>query len=98
MGNGVMPNGLSYRAHPRLYLFHTRDAPGFGGRQAFSRGNDLFYASVSSVTSACTQLVSRYDRERRRGVMPEWGVVAFPIVIIDGELFQASFNEDSGEM
>jgi hypothetical protein len=20
MGNGVMPNGLSYRAHPRLYL------------------------------------------------------------------------------
>jgi hypothetical protein len=81
-----------------MALFHTPDIPGFGGRQAFSKGNDLFYSSISSVTSACTQLVSRYDRERQRGVMPEWSVVAFPIVVIDGELFRASFNEDSGEM
>jgi hypothetical protein len=27
MGNGVMPNGLSYRAHPRLYLCAEQGCP-----------------------------------------------------------------------
>jgi hypothetical protein len=98
LGSAILWNLAHERNCQSMALFHTPDVPGFGGRQAFSKGNDLFYSSVSSVTSACTHLVSRYDRERRRGVMPEWGVVAFPIVVIDGELFQASFNEDSGEM
>ena len=30
MGNGVMPNGLSYRAHPRLYLKRPAVAPAEG--------------------------------------------------------------------
>jgi hypothetical protein len=42
--------------------------------------------------------VARYDREHRPGAGPEWSVITFPIIVIDGELFQASFNEDSGEM
>ena len=27
MGNGALPNGPSYRAHPQLYLFDLRAAP-----------------------------------------------------------------------
>jgi len=81
-----------------MKVFRTPASPGFGGRQAFSKGNDLFYSSLRSVTSASTQLMLAYDHGRRRNTLPDSCVIAFPIVVVDGELFEASFCEERGEM
>ena len=82
----------------QMNLFRAPVSPGFGGRQAFSKGNDLFYASLRSVTGAAKDLMDHYDEGRRRGKMPDNCVIAFPVVVVDGELFEASFNEQQGKM
>jgi hypothetical protein len=81
-----------------MKVFRTPASPGFGGRQAFSKGNDLFYSSLRSVTNASVQLMREYDRGRRRNILPESCVIAFPMLVVDGELFKASFSEERGEM
>ncbi len=44
-----------------LDLFASPDRAGFGGRQAFSKGNDLFYTAAQSVVSKAHSLVCEYD-------------------------------------
>ena len=82
-----------------LDTFLTPDKGGFGGRQAFSKGKDPFYSAVQAAVGNSTSYVSEYDRpQRAKGTIPESGVVAFPIVLVDGDILLAYFDTDLGEM
>jgi hypothetical protein len=74
----------------RLASFATPRVPGFGGRQALTQAKDTFYASVQSVVTACSLRMSGYDEPPVKGVsLPRAAVIAFPVVVIDGTLFEA---------
>jgi hypothetical protein len=82
-----------------LRLFASPLRPGFSGRQAFAKGNDLFYTAVQSVVSKAKAIVDEYDDDvdlvQR---IPEWGAVAFPVVILQGGLFEGYMNWATGEI
>lgn len=83
-----------------LSLFQSPKSPGFGGRQAFASKNDLFYATMASLTSACVGMSNEYDGKRPSGKkpLPRYGLITFPIVVIDGRLFEASYNSQAGRI
>lgn len=55
----------------KLDSFSSPERPGFGGRQGFSHGSDLFYSSVQSVTDAAVLLMDWYDRNSKKvGELP----------------------------
>jgi hypothetical protein len=81
-----------------LSLFEVSDTPGFGGRQAFSKSNDIFYAALASVTGAATSIASEYDQGRRKGALPQQATIVFPIVVVDGDIFKASYDAEKGDM
>lgn len=84
----------------RLALFQSPKAPGFGGRQAFANKNDLFYATMASVTSACVGMNEDADRGQKFGnkKLPRYAHVSFPLVVIEGHLFEASYNAEGGRI
>lgn len=74
----------------QLASFATPKTPGFGGRQALSQQRDVFYSAVQSVVTACSAIMTEYNRDESSGVsLPYAAVVGFPVVVIDGELFEA---------
>jgi hypothetical protein len=90
LGSAILWKDAGAQALHDLDLFVTPDRSGFNGRQAFSKGTDFFYNSMCSVTALSTLLAQQYDDEHRpRGTMPRNAVVAFPVIVIDGRLFEA---------
>lgn len=82
-----------------LDIFSTPDRPGFSGRQVFSQGNDLFYSAMQSVVDVSMLLMARYDEPPRRvGTLPRNAVIAFPTIVVDGQIFEAFFDEASQTM
>ena len=82
-----------------LEMFNCPERFGFGGRQALGKGNrDLFYNSIKSVVQNSFSLVKQYDnRDHAEGEVPKYGAVAFPVLLIDGKLFSAYFDEGINE-
>jgi len=79
-----------------LSTFSTPRRGGFGGRQAFSKGNDHFYSAVQSVVGNASHYAAWYDRGTRDpGKMPESCVIVFPIVVVEGDLYEAYFNKNT---
>lgn len=77
-----------------LAIFDTPDRPGFGGRQAFG-GKDNFYAAMAGVTGACVDLVSETDRDSEDvDYIQEYGSLSFPVIVIDGRLFEAIYDSN----
>jgi hypothetical protein len=82
-----------------LDLFSTPDRPGFSGRQVFSQGNDLFYSAMQSVVDVSMLDMAWYDKPPRRvGTLPRNAVIAFPMIVVDGQIFEAFFDEASQNM
>ena len=82
-----------------LDLFSTPDRPGFSGRQVFSQGNDLFYSAMQPVVDVSMLLMAQYDEPPRRvGTLPRSAVIAFPMIVVDGQIFEAFFDEASQNM
>lgn len=81
-----------------LKMFATPDMPGFGGRQAFSKGDDQFYKAMAGVTTAASTLAASYDEHRKLGEAPEYAVCVFPIIVVEGPLFRSFYDPDSGAM
>jgi hypothetical protein len=82
-----------------LQTFETPQKGGFGGRQAFSKGSDAFYSAVQAAVSNSKSYVTEYDRGRRtKATIPRAGVIAFPVVVVDGIIFVAYFDINSGEI
>lgn len=70
----------------------------FYGRQAFSKGNDLFYSSIQSVVSNCVSIVSGYNEYEFRIDRPSVAVITMPVIVVDGFLYEASFNEMESDL
>lgn len=82
-----------------LGLFVSPERAGFGGRQVFSKGSDVFYATVQSVVEKAKSIVDEYDERCNLGKgLPEWGAVAFPVVVVQGGLFEGYMDWASGEI
>jgi hypothetical protein len=82
-----------------LSTFSAPDRGGFGGRQAFSKGNDYFYSAVQSVVANSSSYASFYDRRpRKAGEMPEACVLVFPVIVVEGTLLEAYFNEETNSV
>lgn len=69
----------------------------FGGRQAFSKSADVVFDTLRAVTANCRALANEYDHglDRRiaHGRLPEFAVAAFPVIVVEGRLFEASAGE-----
>lgn len=85
-----------------LHGTDTFSAPargGFGGRQAFSSGNDTFYAAMQSVISAAAQLTAEHDEYGRLpGNLPATAVIGLPVIVVDGLIFECSFDADQSNL
>jgi hypothetical protein len=98
LGSAVVTAAAGVEDCQRMALLNAPTGPGFGGRQAFTKGNDPVYSALMSVTGAAVHSARKYDRAFKRGVLPEACVVAFPVVVVDGELFAASYLEAEGRL
>lgn len=76
-----------------LSLFSSRERNGFGGRRALvkEKDHDHFYSTVQSIVSKTAAYVGEFDDDRPRDTLPTFGRVAFPIVVIDADLFEAHY-------
>lgn len=82
-----------------LELFAVSERAGFGGRQAFTKDSDRFYNAMQSVTTACSLLMEDYDALSAEVADPlEYAVFGFPIIVLDGELFEAHYDSNTGAM
>jgi hypothetical protein len=76
--------------------FCTPDRPGFGGRQAFSKGVDRFYSAVAAVSDLSFLLARRNEQVvGPQYEMPRHAILAFPVVVVEGQLYEAYFEEAS---
>ncbi|KQQ73645.1 hypothetical protein ASF70_07485 [Rhizobium sp. Leaf321] len=83
-----------------LDLFATPEEGGFGGRQALANGQqDHFYSALKSVVENTYSHVAEMDRAPRAdGGVPRAAEIAFPVVVVDGRLFKASFDPSENSM
>ena len=100
LGRAIMWARAGDNQFARLRQFEAPSRPGFSGRQVLGNKDnvDAFYNAMRSVTTLATNLCEWYDEGRVPGRMPEYGVVAFPIVVIDGRLFEAWFDVSLGRL
>lgn len=71
-------------------LFGAKSIVGYGVTQAFINGKDIPYEAISSATKAAVSMSltpSKAAEKRPRQTSHLWGVIAFPIVVTDGKLF-----------
>jgi hypothetical protein len=100
LGEAILWKEAGATAMTSLSMFETPAPASFGGRQAFSGTRDLVFDALRSVTFAASTEAHGYDRGPRRGEPPGFpraGVVVFPVVVIQGRLFEA-LEDRSGEM
>lgn len=70
----------------------------FSGRQVFSKGNDLFYQAAQGVISNCLNITRTYDDYEFKPEDHLLAVMALPVIVIDGSLFEATYASDSDEL
>lgn len=80
-----------------LQLFAYQERGGFAGRRAFEKHDkdqqDLFYRTIQAVISNAVGEAHNYNRPKlKEGTCPPDGAVVFPIIVIDGELFEAYYE------
>jgi len=82
----------------KLRYFAVPKQPGFGGRQALGESQDNFYKAAQGVVTAASARMASYDQRTATGVeLPYASVVAFPLIVIEGELFEA-YADSAHEM
>lgn len=85
----------------KLSTFSTTNRGGFSGKQVFNENkeNDCFYLAVQSVIANANSYAAWYDKGyRKKGTMPEACVIVFPLIVVEGSLFEAYFNEETKEI
>jgi hypothetical protein len=78
-------------------FFESMQTTSYGGRVAFTKENnsDLFYSTVQSVISKAMLIAKADDPKSIEDSMTEFGSIVFPVVVVDGELFEASYNPET---
>ena len=100
LGSAILWKEAGLKQLQDLELFLTPKNSGFNGRQAFSKdGIDRFYTTMQSVVSATKFDVDDYDSPHRKaGVFPKNAVVGFPVIVIQGELFETYLDPKSSDL
>lgn len=79
----------------QMQLFESNDRCSFGGRQAFTSGRDLYYDALRSVTGSAFGIAESYNRQEDKDVLlPRLCVLVFPIIVVEGRLFECGLNAD----
>jgi hypothetical protein len=83
----------------QLGAFSRPTRTGFGGRVAFSKGQDNFYLSVQSIVAKAAAHVKFWGKtgETERPYYAPMDMV-FPVIVLDGELFEAFHGDDQDEI
>jgi hypothetical protein len=99
-GSAILWKEAGLKQLQDLELFLTPKNSGFNGRQAFSKeGIDRFYSAMQSVISAAKFDVDDYDNPNRKpGQLPKAAVVGFPVIVIQGDLFEAFLDPKSSDL
>jgi len=81
-------------------VFTSGELNGFGGRRAFSNEKepDVFHATVKSIVTKTIAYATHFDEHRVAGQMPNSCVIALPMIVLEGDLFQAYFDSEANEM
>lgn len=82
----------------QLQLFKRPDRGGFGGRRAFEKQEkeryDQFYRAIQGLVANAVSRAKDHDRpEKRRGEVPDSGLLIFPVLVVDGNLFEVFYNQ-----
>jgi hypothetical protein len=100
LGSAILWKEAGLKQLQDLELFLTPKNSGFNGRQAFSKeGVDRFYSAMQSVVSATKFDVGDYDSPNRKtGMLPKSAVVGFPVIVIQGDIYEAFLDHKSSEL
>lgn len=74
------------------------DGFSFSGRQAFSKGNDLFYQAVQGVVSNCLNIARYYDEYDFKPEDRMLAVITLPMIVVDGSLYEATYDSEGDEL
>lgn len=78
-----------------LELFKDRERGGFAGRRAFDDKHDQFYGTIQGIIANAVALVNSYDQQKlKTGEIPKFGAIAFPVIVVDGCLFEAYYQSE----
>lgn len=87
----------------RLPIFSIPERPAYGVTQALTSGKDVCYSAVTSVSKAALATVAKLD-ERKEAEKKEIRIlrrrsnicsVVFPIVVVEGKLFEVFLDDDA---
>ena len=100
LGSAILWKEAGLKELHSLDLFAIPERTGFNGRQALSKdGSDRFYNSIRSVVSAAKNLVDSYDNPSRKSrVIPRNAVVAFPVIVVEGDLYETFLHSKTGSL
>lgn len=98
LGSAVMWVVAGNERITSLKMFSTPDRGGFGGRQSFSKGADHFYSSIQSVVGNSISYADWYNRHRVKREMPTSCVLVFPVIVVEGDLFECYFENDASDV
>lgn len=76
-----------------LDIFKLDRRPAFSMTQAFTTGKDITYSAASAVSKATWSIIKETDRHSDFTI-PIY-LIAFPIIVIEGKLLEASLNADN---
>jgi hypothetical protein len=74
------------------------DGFSFSGRQAFTSTKDLFYQAVQGVVSNCLNITRSYDVDVFNPSGRMLAVIALPMIVVDGSLFEATYDSEGNEL
>ena len=81
----------------QLELFNNALETGYAGRQALGSLNDVFYSTLQSVVAKTLSKVNSYDGQSKQNPF-DMVVLAFPVVVIDGALFETSYDAEKDKV
>jgi hypothetical protein len=103
LGEAVM---FCAAANSDLHQMETFKCPlrgGFAGRRAFEKESDgkqdQFYKAIQGVVNAAIAEGRSYDQRRiATNTVPDSGAIVFPVIIIDGLMFEAYYDAQAAEV
>ncbi len=97
-GSAIMWSIAGHDTISEMKLFSSPQTPGFNGREAFSTGHDRFYGAVTQLIENSISLSKYYNSNLLiKGKIPKSCVVVFPILLLDGMMFEAFCDEEKSE-
>jgi len=98
-GQGIVRARANERPLHQLDTFVAPERPAFGGRQAFGKGNDVFYDAVQGVVSKAVAKARQFDRGKVSiKEYLEAALLILPVVVVDGKIFRAFYDFDLEEL